>query len=77
MTGLARSFVIGVQVPGGLLGGWIAQHFGTDWMFAIAGGTMLVLGLVIARPLRRLLLPFQANVNSALQVNVFQPAEAP
>lgn len=62
---LARSFVWGLQIPGALLGGWIAGRYGTDTMFAVGGIGLLLTALVIARPLRRLLAPYQAPISSS------------
>ena len=60
--GLSRSFIFGCQVPGALLGGWLATQWGTDTMFAIAGVGLLILAAVTARALRHLLEPFQPTV---------------
>ena len=64
---LARSFVWGFQVPGALLGGWIAGRYGTDAVFSIAGTGMLVIAVTTARPLRRLLAPYQAPLRVTTQ----------
>ena len=64
---MLRSFVWGLQIPGALLGGWIAGRWGTDTMFAVAGMGLLVTALITARPLRRLLAPYQAPPGVATQ----------
>ena len=55
VVGLSRAFIYGAQVPGALTAGVIARQLGTDWVFGIAGTAFVVLGLAIARPLRRTL----------------------
>ena len=55
MIGLSRTFTYGAQVPGALTAGVIARQLGTDWVFGIAGSAFVIMGLAIARPLRRTL----------------------
>lgn len=52
---LSRSIIYGVQVPGALIGGWIAKKYGTDTMLVVAGVALIVFSLATARPLRRIL----------------------
>ncbi len=53
--GLTRSFAQGSQIAGGFAGGWIAEHYGTDPLFIIAGIATIIVAAVAARPVRRLL----------------------
>ena len=55
VIGLSRTFTYGAQVPGALTAGVIARQLGTDWVFGIAGSAFVIMGLAIARPLRRTL----------------------
>ena len=55
VVGLSRSIIVGVQVPGALIGGWIAKTYGTDTMLVVAGVGLIVFSLATARPLRRIL----------------------
>ena len=55
VVGLSRAFIYGAQVPGALTAGVIARQLGTDWVFGIAGSAFVIMGLAIARPLRRTL----------------------
>jgi predicted MFS family arabinose efflux permease len=55
VMGLSRSFIFGSATLGALSGGWIAENYGTDRLFAAAGLAAAVLGLVTSRKLRRLL----------------------
>ena len=58
---LSRSLIYGFQIPGALVGGWIAESSGTDAMFGVAALGSLAISLFVARPLRRLLAPYQAG----------------
>ncbi len=55
VVGLSRAFIYGAQVPGALTAGVIARQLGTDWVFGIAGGAFVLMGLTVARPLRKIL----------------------
>jgi MFS family permease len=52
---LTRSFAFGSQMFGAILGGWIAQHFGTDTLFGFAGAIIFIVVLATARRLQELL----------------------
>ncbi len=52
---LTRSFAFGSQMFGALLGGWIAQRFGTDTLFGFAGGIIFVVVLATTRRFQRML----------------------
>jgi Transmembrane secretion effector len=53
VTALSRSFAFGSQAFGALGGGLIAEHYGTDPLFVVAGISTCVVALALARPLRR------------------------
>jgi MFS family permease len=50
---LARSITYTIAVAGIVIGGWVAQRFGTDGLFAAAGFSTLIVGILFARPLQR------------------------
>lgn len=75
VIGLARSFIFGAQVPGAIVGGWIAGRYGTDSMFAVAAGGLLAIALMVARPLRHLLQPYQTS--RVLESAILAPYQAP
>jgi MFS family permease len=52
---LTRSFAFGSQTFGAVLGGWIAQRYGTDALFGFAGAIIFVVVLATTRRLQELL----------------------
>lgn len=53
VTALSRSFAFGSQAFGALGGGLIAEHYGTDPLFIVAGLSTCLFAVALARPLRR------------------------
>ena len=64
---LIRTFVFGVQIPGALMGGWLAARHGTDTLFTVVAGGFIGIVAVTARPLRRLLAPYQAGPHPTVE----------
>jgi MFS family permease len=50
---LSRSFAFGAQVIGALVGGWVAERYGTDPLFVGMGLATVIISLVSTRPLQR------------------------
>lgn len=61
VVGLCRSFIFGAQVPGAIIGGWIAARWNTDVMFLVAALGLFIVGFGTAVPLWRVLEPYQSK----------------